>query len=85
MARQRTVEAPKRNDVYVGMLGLAAFAMLVGIALLAFDASDYDWQSEAKAGPALNLPKIERKATPAPGEGATPPAGDGAAPAGAGK
>ena len=84
MARQRTVEGPKRNDVYVGMLGLTAFAMLIGIALLALDAGDYDWQSDAKAGPALNLPKIERKVGPAPGEGA-PPAGGAAAPVGAGK
>jgi hypothetical protein len=83
MARQRTVEAPPRNDVYVGMLGLTAFAMLVGIALLALDANEYDWQSEAKGGPTLSLPKIERKAPAAPGEGAPPPAGGGAgAPAG---
>jgi hypothetical protein len=83
MARQRTVEGPKRNDVYVGMLGLTAFAMLIGIALLALDANEYDWQSEAKAGPAISLPKIERKA--APGEGAPPPAGGAGAPAGAGQ
>jgi hypothetical protein len=60
------------------MLGLTAFAMLVGIALLALDANEYDWQSEAKGGPTLSLPKIERKATPAPGEGGAPPAGGGA-------
>jgi hypothetical protein len=76
MARARTnvVEGPPRNDVYVGMLGVIAICMAVGIGLLLLDLGDYD-SSEAKGGPAITLPKAGDR-TPRPPAPATPPPGD---------
>lgn len=76
MARTRTrppvVAAPRRNDVYVGMLGLTCLAMFVGVVLLALELNDYEWKTEATKGPVLTAPvDTPRKAAdPA----ATPPA-----------
>ena len=75
MARQRLVTAPPRNDVYVGMLGLSALAMLAGILVLVLEFSgDYDFASQAKAGPAISLPKDFSRPTPkSDGPAPTPP------------
>jgi hypothetical protein len=65
MARQRLVTAPPRNDVYVGMLGLSALAMLLGIVVLVLElGGDYDFESQAKGGPAISLPKDFSRPTP---------------------
>ena len=73
MARQRLIDAPPRNDVYVGMLGLSALAMLAGIAALLLEfAGDYGFESQAKGGPAVSLPKDF--ARPAPKTDGTAPA-----------
>jgi hypothetical protein len=74
MARSRiqVVEAPPQNDRYVAMLGVIALCMLVGCVLLFLDLSAYP-DSEAKGGPAINLPKVDR------GEPPPRPAGDAAA------
>jgi hypothetical protein len=73
MARSRiqVVEAPPRNDRYVVMLGVIALCMFVGCVLLFLDLSDYP-DSEAKGGPAITIPKVER------GPGTPRPAGDAA-------
>ncbi len=60
MARTRTrppvVVTSRRNDVYVGMLGLTCLAMLVGVVLLALELNDYEWKTEATKGPSLTAP-----------------------------
>lgn len=83
MARTRTqvVEAPPRNDRYVAMLGVIALCMLIGCALMLLDLSDYP-DSEAKGGPAINLPKVDRGGVPPRPAGDTPPVGDTPAPPG---
>lgn len=58
----RYVEAPAKNDVYVGMLIVMNLAMLFGVALLALECNDYDWESQPKGGPTINLPSVTRAA-----------------------
>jgi hypothetical protein len=68
----QVVEAPPRNDRYVAMLGVIALCMLVGCVLMFLDLNDYT-DSEAKGGPAINLPKVERSVgTPRPEGEAAP-------------
>ena len=59
MARSkvRYVDVPPKNNVYTGMLALMAFGMVMGIATLALELSDYGFATEATAGPTINLPK----------------------------
>ena len=67
MARQRLIDAPPRNDVYAGMLGLTCLAMLAGIVVLLLEfGGDYDFEQQAKAGPAVSLPKDYSRPTPKP-------------------
>ena len=71
--RTRTVEAPPRNDRYVVMIGLIALCMLVGCVVMYLDLSDYS-DSEAKGGPTISIPKIERGiGPPRTGEPTPPP------------
>jgi hypothetical protein len=76
--RVRYVDAPPRNDVYVGMLAMAAIAMVIGCVALAVESDEYDWSTEAKvvATPSLPSPTVPapKAATPA-GPAVTPPAG----------
>ncbi len=86
MARQRLIDAPPRNDVYVGMLGLTALAMLAGVVVLLLEfGGDYDFEQAPKPGAATSLPKDYSRPTPksdgsapaptpAPLTKATPPA-----------
>ena len=54
------------------MLGVIALCMFVGCVLLFADLSDYP-DSEAKGGPAITIPKVERgPATPPPAGNAAP-------------
>ena len=65
MARQRLIDAPPRNDVYVGMLGLTALAMFAGVVVLLLEfGGDYDFEQEAKGGPPISLPKDYSRPTP---------------------
>src|SRR6266536_1602772 len=76
--RVRYVDAPPRNDVYVGMLALSAIAMLIGCLALAIESDEYGWSTEAKAAAAPSLPSPTVPAAP-PRAGApavTPPAGN---------
>lgn len=75
MARSkvRYVDAPAKNDVYTGMLALMCFGMVLGIAVLALELSDYGFATEAKGGPAINLPKDVGK--PSPTSAAAPTTG----------
>ena len=58
MARQRLIDAPPRNDVYVGMLGLTALAMLAGVVVLLLEFSgDYDFEQAPKPGAPVGVPK----------------------------
>ena len=75
---RRWSKAPPRNDRYVAMLGVIALCMLVGCVLLFLDLSAYP-DSEAKGGPAINLPKVERSDAPPRPAGDTPPVGDASA------
>ena len=79
MAKTRVTDAPAKNDVYVGMLGLTTLAMVLGIALLALDADDYEWSSQPKSGPTISLPKAESLRGSAPA-GGQPAAGGAATP-----
>lgn len=76
--RDRYVDAPPRNDVYVGMLGLTALCAVVGILLLYLETSDYT-TSEPAQSPAVSLPNIDqlKRTAPAPANpaDATPPMG----------
>ena len=75
MARQRLIDAPPRNDVYAGMLGLTCLAMLAGIVVLLLEfGGDYDFEQQAKAGPAVSLPKDYSRPTPKPDGSAPAPA-----------
>jgi len=68
MARKvRTVVAKPVQDVYVGMLLVSVATAFLSVALLAYEWSEYDFTSEAKSGPAINLPKDvgPRTASPA--------------------
>src|SRR5262245_29903245 len=50
-------EAPPVNTVYTGMLAVSLAAILVGCVVLALElTNDYDWVTEAKGGPVVNLP-----------------------------
>ena len=60
----RIVDAPPKNNVYTGMLAMMAFSMLLGIAVLALELSDYGFAAEAKGGPTINLPKDVGRPTP---------------------
>ena len=52
------VQVVRRNSVYVGMLALSCLSMLIGVLLLAFELNSYyDFQTAAKGGPAISLPK----------------------------
>ena len=75
MAKTRFVDAPPKNDVYTGMIGVTAACMFVGIVLLVIECTGYDWAAKSVAGPAINLPKIDGGAptTARPGT-PTPPA-----------
>ena len=65
MARQRLIDAPPRNDVYVGMLGLATLAMLAGVvALLLEFGGDYDFEQAPPPGAPVSLPKDFSRPTP---------------------
>lgn len=65
MARQRLIDAPPRNDVYVGMLGLTALAMFAGVVVLLLEfGGDYDFEQAPKAGPPISLPKDYSRPTP---------------------
>jgi len=66
-SRIRYIDAPARNDVYVGMLGLAAFAGLIGVLVFCLELNEYDWASEAKATPAPPLPKMNAEPEKASG------------------
>src|SRR4051812_33732737 len=83
--RVRYVDAPPRNDVYVGMLALSVIAIAIGCGVLAIESGEYDWSTEAKAAatPALPSPSVTPKTlTPAGGPTTTtPPAGNTPAPA----
>ena len=75
MARQRLIDAPPRNNVYVGMLGLTCVAMLTGIVVLLLEFSgDYDFEQQAKAGPAVSLPKDYARPAPKTDGTTSPPA-----------
>jgi len=52
------VEAPPRNNVYVGMLLLTALAGLIGVALFALEANSYGWSNQAVSSPTPSLPKF---------------------------
>lgn len=76
--RVRYVDAPPRNDVYVGMLALSVFAIVIGCAVLALESDDYGWSTEAKAPPAVSLPSpsvTPKAAAPTGTTTPTPPAG----------
>ena len=65
MARQRLIDAPPQNDVYVGMLGLTALAMFAGVVVMLLEfGGDYDFTQEAKGGPAVSLPKDYSRPSP---------------------
>ncbi|HET6574975.1 MAG TPA: hypothetical protein VFG68_15320 [Fimbriiglobus sp.] len=72
-SRMQVVEAPPRNDRYVAMLGVIALSMFIGCVLLFADLSGYP-DSEAKGGPAITIPKVERGPA-APREAAPAPPG----------
>ena len=61
------VEPRPRSSAYVGMLALTAFAMFLGVAVLALECNEYDWASEATAGPTIAIPAVPspEPATPA--------------------
>ena len=75
--RDRYVDAPPRNDVYVGMLALTALCAVVGILLLYLERSDYS-VSEPAQSPTVTLPNIDQLKRTAPAPNAvqpTPPMG----------
>ena len=51
-----TLTARPRTDVYVGMLGLALVATLIGCAVLALEMTEYDWATDAAKGPTFTAP-----------------------------
>ncbi|MGL6076602.1 MAG: hypothetical protein ACRC8S_20805 [Fimbriiglobus sp.] len=71
MARVRFVDAPARNDVYVGMLAVTSLAILVSIVALALELNEYGFSAEAK-GPSISIPKDFSRPTPKSAGGATP-------------
>lgn len=73
MANVKFVEGPPRNDVYVGMLGLTVLSMLLGCAVLALEATDYEWESEPKPRTKLTLPTDSLGAPSANTPAVTPP------------
>ena len=79
MAKIRFVDAPAKNDVYTGMIGVTAACMFVGIVLLVVECMGYDWAAKAEGGPTITLPKIDggpastsRPGTPAPAPNPAP-------------
>ena len=65
--RDRYVDAPPRNDVYVGMIGLTALCAVVGILLLYLERDGYS-DSQPAPSPTVTLPNIDtlKRTAPAP-------------------
>ena len=73
------IDAPAKNDVYVGMLLLTVLATCIGIACLALELdTDYQWESVPKGGPAIQKKETkDSKSTDPKPEEKTPPKGEG--------
>ena len=74
MAKTRFVDAPPKNDVYTGMIGVTAACMFIGIVLLVIECTGYDWAARAEGGPTINLPKIDGGAPTTSRPGTSTPA-----------
>ena len=85
MARtRRESTAPAKRDVYVGMLFFTVLSMAAGITVLALEADEYGWESQAKSGPTITLPAMPKPnldSTPAPAPAPAPAPGMGVLPA----
>ena len=58
---------PQPHPGYVGMLIVTALAMLLGVVVMAMEATEYDWEPKAKPTPTIALPKGSAALdTPAP-------------------
>jgi outer membrane biosynthesis protein TonB len=66
MARSRPIEAPAKNDIYVGMWFVAFLATALSVLLLCLELTDYGWDSKPAAAQAPTLVAIPGR-TVAPG------------------